>query len=58
MAESVKCQTLDLGPGHDLMAVGLSPVSGSALTAWSLLGILSPFLSDPCPLVLSLKINK
>ena len=40
--------------------VGLSPESGSMLTAWGLLGIFS--LSAPVPLVrslsLSLKINK
>ena len=30
--------------------VGLSPASGSVLTAWSLLGILCPSLSAPCPL--------
>ena len=34
--------------------VGSSPTSGSVLTAQRLLGILSPFLSDPPLLVLSL----
>ena len=31
MAQSIKHPTLDLGSGHDLMVVGLSPVSGSTL---------------------------
>ena len=43
--------------------VGLSPVSGFVLTAWSLLQILCPFLSVPPPLMFCLcvslsKINK
>ena len=41
-----------------LRFMGLSPASGSVLTVWSLLGILSPPLSAPPLLVLSLKINK
>ena len=54
--------TPDFGSGHDLRAVGSSPASGSALTARSLLGILSPAPSAPPPLTrsisLSLKIEK
>ena len=37
VAQSVKCPTLDVGSGHDLMVVGLSPMWGSALSwesAW------------------------
>ena len=41
VAQSVKHQTLDFGSGHDLRVVRSSPTSGSVLTAWSLLGILS-----------------
>ena len=60
MARSVKHPTLDFGSGRDLMFVGSSPVWGSALTAWSPLGILSlpPSLPLPCPHSLFLKINK
>ena len=51
MSQSVECPTLDLGSGHDLTVRGLSPVSGSMLTAQSLLGILSLplFLSSSLP---------
>ena len=46
MAQSVKLQTLDLGSDHDITQfVSSSPESGSALTVWHLLGILSPSLS-------------
>ena len=31
VAQSVKCLTLEFGPGHDLMVVRLRPVSGSVL---------------------------
>ena len=62
MAQSVECQAPDFGPGHDPRVMGLSPASGSALRAWSLLGILSPSL---CPsaththaLSLSLSLSK
>ena len=48
MAQWVKCRTLDVGLGHDLMVVSSSPASGSALAAWSLLGLLSLTLSL-CP---------
>ena len=59
MAQSlVKRPTLDLGSGHDLLVrfvfVSSSPVSGSVLKAWSLLGILSLPFSSPSPLALSL----
>ena len=63
MAQSVKCQTLDVGSGHDLMIVRSTLKLGSMLTAWGLLGILSLLLSLPLlphslPLTLSLKTNK
>ena len=48
MTQLVKHPILGFGSGHDLTVhgfVGSSPVSGSALTAWSLLGILSPSFS-------------
>ena len=57
LAQSVKCLTLEFGSGHELMVPELEPLSGSALTVESLLGI----LSAPCPpLVLSIskRINK
>ena len=59
VAQLVKGPTLDFGSGHDLMFVSLSPVLGSVLTVWSLLGILSLSLSLflPCSLSLS-RINK
>ena len=41
VAQSVKHLTLYFGSGRDFTVVGLSPVLGSALTARSLLGILS-----------------
>ena len=50
MAQSVKRPTLDFYSGHDLTAVRSSPTSGSVLTAWSLLGILSPSPFAPPPL--------
>ena len=51
MAQSVKHPTLDFGSGHDVMVVGSSPMSGSALTVeqQSLLGIDSLFLPPPPP---------
>ena len=60
VAQSVECPTFGLGSGHDLWYRSLSPTSSSALTAWSLLGILSPFFSTPPLLALCifLKINK
>ena len=50
---------LDFGSGHDLVFVGSSPVSGSRLTAWNLLGILSLPLSLllPSSLCLSLSLS-
>ena len=54
MARSVEWPTLGFGSGHDLTLHETSTVTGSALTAWSLLGILSPSLSAPPLLVLSL----
>ena len=59
VAQSVKRPTLGFASGHDL-TVSLSP-TGSALTAQSLLEILSPTLSAPTPLLslsLSLKIKQ
>ena len=62
VAQLVEHPTLDVSSGHDLMVLmGLSPMSGSMLTAWSLPGILSlsPSLSAPplpsCMCTLSLK---
>ena len=58
MAQSVERPTLAQVVISRL--VGSSPTSGSVLTAWSLLRILSPSLSAPPPLALdlSLKIDK
>ena len=60
VAQSVKPPTLGFGSGHDLGSVGSSPTSDSALTARSLLGILSLLLSlSASPIhAVSLKINK
>ena len=58
VAQSVECLTLDFGSGHDLMVVRSSPTSGSILTAWSLLGILSLSLSLSLPLLCSLCLSK
>ena len=62
MAQLVKCLILDFGSGHDLMVCEFNPELGSAMTAQSLLGILSPSLSlCPSPagaLSLCLKINE
>ena len=38
--------------------MGWSPMLGSVLTAWSLLEILSPSLSAPALLILSLSLSK
>ena len=51
MAQSVKPPTLDFGSGHDLMVHEMEPVFGSVLTAQILLGILSPSLFAPAPLM-------
>ena len=58
MAQLVKHPTLDLGSGHDLTVCELSPVSGSALRVWTLLGILSLPLSLSVPLLLSLSLSQ
>ena len=59
MAQLVKCLTLDVDSGRDLMVCEFKPRVGlradSAESAWD---SLSPSLSAPPPLVLSLKINK
>ena len=52
MAQSVKRLTLDFGSGDDLM------VRESVLMVQSLLGILSPSLSAPTLLVLSLSLSQ
>ena len=53
MAQSVKHQTLDFDSSQDLMVHGLD----SHIEARSLLGILSPSLSAPPPLVLALSLS-
>ena len=64
VAQSVEYPTLDFGSGHGFMVCEFEPHIGlcTALTVWSLLGILSLSLSFSAPLVhalfLSLKINK
>ena len=70
MAQWIKHLTLDFGSGHGLKVRGIELLSGSVLTAWSLLGILSLSLSlrpssppplplpSSCSLSLSLTINK
>ena len=47
MAQSLQHPTLDFGSGHDLTVEGQGPAPGSALTARSLLEMLSlcPFLA-------------
>ena len=60
MAQPVKRPILGFGSSFDLTVLGLSPMSGSVLTVWRLLGILClPHLSAPPLLMLSLsrKIN-
>ena len=58
MAQLVKRQPLGFGSGHDLTTRGLETASGSALIAWSLLGILGLplFLPLPCSVSLSLSL--
>ena len=58
VAQLVKCPTLDFCSGHDLAVHGMSPKSGSVLTVWHLLGILSPSLSAPPPPVGGLSHSK
>ena len=54
MSQVVEHPTLGFGSGHGLMVHGLSPTSGSVMTVWSLLGILSLPLSALPPFTLSL----
>ena len=56
MAQSVKCPTLDFTQVMILQFMGSSHTSGSMLTAWSLLGILSVSLSLCLSLSLSLSL--
>ena len=61
MAQLVKCLTLDLGSGHDLMVRGIEPRvelhAGNKEPAWDSLSFpLSLSLPHSCSL--SLKINK
>ena len=58
MAQSVERLTLDLGSGPDPGVVGSSPASGSVLSVWSLLEILSLSFCPTPPLSLSLKLKK
>ena len=58
MAQPVKHRLLVSAQATISQFVSLSPVSGSVLAAWNLLGILSSPLSLPLPCSLSLKINK
>ena len=46
MAQAVKHPTLDFSSGHDLEVGEFEPVPGSAMTVWSLLGILSHSFSS------------
>ena len=55
MAQAVKCPTLEFGSGHDLTVDEFDPNIGSALAGWD---PLSPSLSAPCPLTLSLPLSK
>ena len=41
VAQMVEHPTLDFGSGHDLLVREFKPVAGSAVTAWSLLAILT-----------------
>ena len=58
-AQSVKCLTLDIGLGHDLVVLGSSPMWGSVLRvepAWDSLSLLLPLLHSrtrACSLSLS-----
>ena len=51
LGDAVKCPTLDLGSGHNLVVWEIKPSVSSALTAQGLLGL----LSLPLSLSLSLK---
>ena len=50
VSQSVEHLTLHLGSGHDLRFLGSNLTSGSALTAWGLLGNLSLCPSSACAL--------
>ena len=58
MPQSVKHLTLDFGSGHDLAVRGIEPHVGSALTAQSLLGILSLSLCPFPTRALSLSVSE
>ena len=59
MAQSVEHLPLDFGSGHDAKVMESSPMSGSKLTAQSLLGILSlSFCPFPLLMPSLLKIKK
>ena len=58
LGELVKHLTLDFSSGHDLMVCEISPALGSVSIAQNLLGILSPSLSAPPLLSLSLTLSK
>ena len=59
MAQSVKCQALDFGLGHDLTVHEIEPCIGlcadSAEPAWD---SLSPSLSAPPPFMLCLSLSQ
>ena len=59
VTQSVKHQTLGFGLNHDLKVCEFEPHIGLCVDSVSLLGILSPSLSAPAPLLsLSLSQNK
>ena len=63
MTQSVKCPTLDVGSGQELIVRGLEPrirlCTDSAEPAWESLPLSLPLsLSAPPLLALSLEINK
>ena len=58
VAQSVKRLTLDFDSGHDLAVRELELQSGSALTAWSLLGVPSLLLSLPLPCAHACRLSK
>ena len=50
MAHSVEHLTSDFGSGHEIMVMGLGPMSGSALSMEPAWDSLSPSFSLPLPL--------
>ena len=58
MAQHVERPTLDLGSGRDLVVVGLSPMSGSALGVDPAWDSLSPSPAAPTQQALSQKTTK